>query len=369
MSETRDVETVETQTGVEIVTPSAMEAIANAEIDKQIATAKRYPRDIARFQHRVTEAIEGDVLLAQKCFYAIPRGGKIIEGKSVRLAELAAANYGNLRVASRIVGIDATAVTAQGVAFDIENNVSWSAEIRERIVDKYGVRLNQDLIGLKANSASSKAARNAVCRVIPQTYLDRFLSVAKRIAAGTGDDIKARRAEALRYCASEHGITAEQVCRVLGVQDVSEIDAERLVTLRGMLTSVIDGEATARTIFGTADTDDPAPPPDPAESRTDALADKLEGTAPKPKTDDEYRGEIDGMLIDLCDGEEQGMIDMLEELTTFTNKDGKKVGTRSEVGKLTKKQLPVIWGRLKKAYDAKQSGGGMPEYDDSEVPF
>ena len=45
-----------------------------------------------------------DPKTAEGCFFSLPRGGKRLEGPSIRLAEICAATYGNLRCGSRISG-------------------------------------------------------------------------------------------------------------------------------------------------------------------------------------------------------------------------------------------------------------------------
>src|SRR5689334_11587126 len=91
------------ETTMELVEPSAMEAIQRAEIDVQIATAKRYPRQLSLVKSHMMSFATLDQETAEACFYNLPRGGKNIQGPSVRLAEIAVSCYGNLRAGSRIL--------------------------------------------------------------------------------------------------------------------------------------------------------------------------------------------------------------------------------------------------------------------------
>ena len=74
----------------ELLPPSvpAMVAVARAEIDTQIATARAYPRSLKRFRETATTMATLDEKTAASCFYALPRGGKSIMGPSARLAEI-----------------------------------------------------------------------------------------------------------------------------------------------------------------------------------------------------------------------------------------------------------------------------------------
>jgi hypothetical protein len=118
MKEQRDDKTPE----VEFIQPGALELIQRAEIDMQIATAKRYPRDLSKVKKRMLDFATLDEETAESCFYTLPRDGKTIQGPSVRLAEIAVACYQNIRVASRVIANDGRVITAQAACLDLENN-------------------------------------------------------------------------------------------------------------------------------------------------------------------------------------------------------------------------------------------------------
>src|SRR4030095_13145064 len=75
---------------------NAIEAISRAEIDVQIATAKRYPRVLTQVKQDMLEMATIDEETAAACFYSVPRGSKNIVGPSIRLAEIAFSCYGNV---------------------------------------------------------------------------------------------------------------------------------------------------------------------------------------------------------------------------------------------------------------------------------
>ncbi len=54
----------------------ALEAQTRGEIDIQIRTARAYPRSIKQFLNLALEMATLDVETAERCFYALPRGGK-----------------------------------------------------------------------------------------------------------------------------------------------------------------------------------------------------------------------------------------------------------------------------------------------------
>src|SRR5690348_6841125 len=68
----------------------ALSAVDRASIDMQIATAKQYPRSITAALREATELATLDEETAKTMLYALKRGGKVIPGPSVRLAEILA---------------------------------------------------------------------------------------------------------------------------------------------------------------------------------------------------------------------------------------------------------------------------------------
>jgi len=94
--------------GVEVI-----EAQQRAEYDIQIATAKRYPRDLKRVQNACIAIVTMDKDTAEACRYALPRGGKSLSGPSVHLARIIAQQYGNIRVDARVKQITDKQITKE----------------------------------------------------------------------------------------------------------------------------------------------------------------------------------------------------------------------------------------------------------------
>ncbi len=102
---------------IEIRQSDMLTAINRAEVDIQISTAKQYPREVSRVLNQIKTYATMDMETAEDCFYALRRGkgsdAQVIEGISVRLAEIIAGAWGNLRVQTRIIGNDGKTITAQ----------------------------------------------------------------------------------------------------------------------------------------------------------------------------------------------------------------------------------------------------------------
>ena len=77
------------------VDTSTAAAIVGAEADVQIATAKKYPRQIQKLNDKLMSMAAPNEESAIKCMYSIPRGGKMIKGPSIRFAEILNHLWGN----------------------------------------------------------------------------------------------------------------------------------------------------------------------------------------------------------------------------------------------------------------------------------
>jgi hypothetical protein len=166
-----------------VVGAGAIQQLGTADVEAQIAAALRHPRDLDRFINNVPKHCTFSKDAARSMTYTLERSEKDpvtgekkkkqIVGPSVRFAEVSAVNYGNLRVGARVIDIDKTHVTGQGLAWDLENNFANCRERKGRITGKYG-RYNEDMIVVASNAAASTAYREAILKTIPQ-YLWRPL--------------------------------------------------------------------------------------------------------------------------------------------------------------------------------------------------
>lgn len=235
---------------VEIIDGVALEAITSAEIDRQIATARAYPRSITLARANLMELATLDPATAEQCHYALPRDGKTIEGPSVRFAELAACAWGNLRFGGRIVTREQRFVVAQGFCHDLEKNNAIAFEVRRRIVTKTGKRFNDDMQGVTENAACSIAMRNAILRIVPKALWNAAYEAALKVADGDEMSIEQRRANALKAY-QEKGVAQDRVLAALGRKGLDDVTIDDLRYLRGMMTAIKSGELTVEAAMRT----------------------------------------------------------------------------------------------------------------------
>jgi hypothetical protein len=239
LDETRDLE---------IVQPSALEALTKGEIDIQIQTAKSHPRSYRRFRQNATAMATLDPEIASQCRYLIKRGNKNIEGPSARLAEIVATAYTNLRVASRVVHEDKRFITVQGVCHDLESNVAVQVEVRRRITGRSGSTFSDDMIAVTANAALSIARRNAIFSVIPGALWKPVADAAAKVASGDSATLPDRRNKAMDWCRSQ-GVDEANVLFALGAESWEDVGVEALEDLQGIAVGIQGGDISASEAF------------------------------------------------------------------------------------------------------------------------
>ena len=232
---------------------SVIEAQTRGEIDIQIATAHRFPRNAKRAAENVIAVISKDKELAKTCVYSLPRAGKSIDGPSVHLARYLASEYGNLRVDAKIVEIGDVMITAQAIAHDLEKNYAIRTEVKRRITNKQGERFQDDMIVVTCNAALAIASRNAILQVIPVTVTDQVYKAAQQAITGdlsTEQKLLQRRKEILDGFINTYAVTEAELLALLELETVNQIREPQMLTLVGLGQALKDGDTTVAEAFG-----------------------------------------------------------------------------------------------------------------------
>ena len=242
---------------VEIVNATALESIERASIDMQIETAKRHPMHRPGMLSKVKEDMLTlatlDEETAAACFYTLPRGGKAIQGPSVRLAEIALNCYGNTRVGTRIIDVVTDYVNPhvviQSACHDLENNVLITIEKRRRITKKKKAgRIDEDDIQLAVNACTSIAYRDATFKIIPMAIIKPVWQAAKLLAVGDIRSLTAKRSEVIEKL-KKMGAPEDRILAVVNCRKAEDIGVDELGQLIGLGTALKDGEITLEDAF------------------------------------------------------------------------------------------------------------------------
>lgn len=271
------------------ITSVAMDAATRSEINMQVEFARQNPRSITAVLKELEELITLNQAIAEESFYTLKRKDKegnvkLIQGPSIRFAEVLCYCWGHVRWQKQIADVDAEWVTGEGVFMDLQRNILGRVRTKRRITDKNNRRYNADMIQTTGNAASSVAYRNAVTGSVPQALWKDILEKAKVVAIGGTASIGEKRTKALEYGA-KIGVSPESIFETLGVQGINDIGVDELIALRGLFNSLKDGETTIEEAFG-----------DPHEKELDSLFEKLGYNQGRR---DNLRGNYRGRSLDL----------------------------------------------------------------------
>lgn len=237
---------------IQIQQAEMLQAINRSEVDMQVSTAKQYPRELPRVLNQIATYATMDVETASECFYVLRRngaqGGTAIEGLSVRMAEIIAGAWGNLRVQTRIIGNDGKTITAQGICHDLETNLAVSVEVKRRITDKYGKTFSEDMQVVTGNAASAIAFRNAVLKVVPKAVTKKVIEEVKQVALGQAIDLETSRQNCL-YNFAKAGVTDKMIFDLFEINKIEEIDKNVLFELKGLWNAIKEGTTTISESF------------------------------------------------------------------------------------------------------------------------
>jgi hypothetical protein len=243
--------------------PTGSALVSASSLQMQLDAARAHPRDEIAVIAKITALATIDEEAAAECLYALVRGkknqkrsggddeeNKAIEGPSIRLAEIAAQKYGNCRYEAHIVEVNRAEkyVEAEGMFLDLETNSASKATVRRRISTRSGGIFSDDMIIVTGNAACAIAKRNAILAGIPRSIYRPAYQAARRLIAGDADTLPQRREDAVKAFGI-YGVKPEQLLEHLGVDSLTQVTAENLVTLRGMFQSLRSSEVTVEEMF------------------------------------------------------------------------------------------------------------------------
>lgn len=225
---------------------------------------------------KVLRRLEAEADLAgEEFYYGWGAGKNHIEGPSVKLAMAAVRCYGNSAV--EILPMqethDAWVFTAAFV--DFETGFTLTRQFRQSKASMvYGNHDEERKADIRFQIGQSKAARNVVINALPASLITRALAKAKdgvfmNMAASIEKHGPVAVIEKMLGKFEKLGITEQQILCKCNVADRKGLTTENLVTLKGDLWAIENGQDWADEIF-----------PDP-----DKLMEGADDTAPKdPKS-------------------------------------------------------------------------------------
>jgi len=242
------------------VTQSSQIALSSnkalAEIQSMITIARQYPRDVNSALEEINGACRS-VTLAEQAVYEYVRGGSMISGPSIRLAEAVSIAWGNMITAVQEVeqGKDANGVGYSDVivySWDLQKNIKKPYEFRVphwRHTSNGGYPLTnqRDIFELIA-SLASRRLRNCIIATIPGWIWEQAVIQCDRTLVESYDEDPPRRAAKMLEAYESIGIPAGAVLQMLQ-HGQDAITPRELARLRRIYVSIVDGFAPIKQYF------------------------------------------------------------------------------------------------------------------------
>lgn len=254
-----------------------------AVLDVQVATAKRFPRSVQKFQSDLESWATLNRDSAMECFYSLPRDNKTVIGPSVRFAELVQVAYGNIVVDSQVIDEGRESILVSATARDLERNIASRAQVRRNIMTsaKGGRpprRYSVDMIATTVQAASAIARRNAIFQIVPKALWSQIYEKARKVAHGDMANFVQRRND-LAKALKDVGADPANVKAALGGREIKDWTADDALALELKLRSIRAGEITVAQAFP-----DPRPE-EPEQGRSAVRAQEALAKAKSPEVD------------------------------------------------------------------------------------
>jgi hypothetical protein len=221
-----------------------------ALIQASMIMAKKEPRNESQVFINIMEACKRSTL-ADQATYIFPKGGKMITGPSIRLAEVLAKKYGNMRISIEILSQDENSTHAKAIAFDMETNYVVEQgfivqHIRNTKERSYKITDERDIREMVLNMGS-RNLRTCILRVIDGDIIEAALEQCKKTQESSDIPLKDRIRQ-LVSAFDEIGVKVEHLEKRLG-HNLDATIASEIVVLRGVYKSIKDGMADRDDFF------------------------------------------------------------------------------------------------------------------------
>lgn len=242
---------------------AAAEAV-KARIQSMYLMAYHNPRNPDQARDSILRACKRTAF-AEKVEFSKPVGGRSIKGPSVRFAETALKEWGNVLTETQIIYEDDMTRRSKVFCTDLQTNVTYSKEIvvtktverkkptedREVLATRtnikgekvYIVRATEDEMQNKESALISKAFRNEGLRLIPTDIVEEALDTARQTLKSRDEKDPDASKRQMLDAFSSIGVRPKEIEAYLKHSLDSIVPAE-LSTLRAMYRAIKDGEAT-----------------------------------------------------------------------------------------------------------------------------
>lgn len=234
---------------------ASTEARAVAEVQAAYVIAKRFPRNQSESYANIMEACKRP-FLAEQAMYAYPRGGTLVKGASIRLAEMLAQMWGNLDCGVREISQSDGVSVAEAYAIDLQTNTRITKVFHvphKRDTKKGSTRLTdaRDVYELVANQGARRL-RACILGIIPGDVIEAAIERCARTLESS-DVPLSEQVKKMIVAFDEIGVKVEHLEKRLG-HNLDATIAQEIVTLKGIYKSIKDGMSVREDFFDIAST-------------------------------------------------------------------------------------------------------------------
>lgn len=218
---------------------------AIAEAQGKLVIAKRFPRDEVQAYAKAMEACQRPTM-AEKAFYAFPRGNQTVEGPTIRFAEELARCWGNIDYGIKELSQDEGKSEMQAYAWDLETNaqsVQNFTNPHQREVGKKMQALTslRDIYENNANMATRRL-RSRILAILPSWFVEDAMAECKKTLAGQNETPLVDRVKKMVVQFAKLGVTQEQIEKRLK-RKIDTMNANDFVEYIGIYNAIKQGES------------------------------------------------------------------------------------------------------------------------------
>lgn len=246
--------------------PAAIAAgeAAKARIQSAYIMAYQKPRDPMESRDKILKACRRSEF-AGKAEYSKPVGGRAIRGPSVRFAELALREWGNIMTEVTTLYEDDNLRRVRVSALDLETNAQFTRDIQiKKTVERrskkgreddfiserknsqgytvYILRATDEEMHTKESAWVSKVLRNEGLRLIPTDIIEEGMTEARRTVADRATKDPEGEKKRLLDAFSSLGIRPKELQKYIK-HSLDTLAPHELVNLRSVYQSIRDGES------------------------------------------------------------------------------------------------------------------------------
>lgn len=221
------------------------------EVQAAMVVAKRFPRDEDIAYSRIMKACKRQSL-AETAVYEYRRGGQVVTGPSIRLAEVLAQNWGNIDYG--LIEMEQRNGESQVMAYawDLETNVRQTKiftvpHFRSTKSGGYALTDPRDIYETVA-SQGARRVRSCILGVVPKDIVDEAVSACAQTLKSGKEPISDRVRKMISIFQENFGVSKEALEKFAGC-NTDAFTEQTLLSLGRIYTALKDGAAKREDYF------------------------------------------------------------------------------------------------------------------------